>query len=306
MFLWLVFIVLIVFLLALDLGLLNRRAHVPSWREALLWCFLWVGLALLFNLGIWWRQGHEQALLFFTSYLVEQSLSIDNLFVFLLIFGYFQVPAQYQHKVLFWGIVGAVVMRGLFIAAGVTLIHQFHWIIYVFGAFLLFTAFRLLGGQDHQIQPEKNLVIRLARRLLPVSESFQKGRFFVRRDGRVLATPLFIVLLVVETTDIVFAVDSIPAVLAITTDPFLVYTSNIFAILGLRAFFFLLAGFLRRFAYLRYGLAAILAFVGAKMLSADFLRVPAGLALGVIAGFLAAAVLASILWPPRNHRGQET
>lgn len=297
---WIIFAAVILIMMALDLGVLNRRAHEVSFREALIWCAVWVSLALLFNLVVWWWRGPEDALLFLTGYLVEESLSVDNLFVFILIFSYFRVPSQFQHKVLFWGILGAVVMRGLFIAAGVTLIHRFHWVIYLFGVFLIYTGIRLALQKDKQeVDPEKNLFVRIFRRFFPVTPQFEGGRFFVRQSGRWLATPLFITVLVVESTDVVFALDSIPAILAITTDPFLVYTSNIFAILGLRSLYFALAGFMRMFHYLNYGLAVILAFIGVKMTMADIYHMPIQLALGVIAGVLAVSILASVLWKPQ-------
>ncbi len=297
---WIIFAAVILIMMALDLGVLNRRAHEVSFREALIWCAVWVSLALLFNLVVWWWRGPEDALLFLTGYLVEESLSVDNLFVFILIFSYFRVPSQFQHKVLFWGILGAVVMRGLFIAAGVTLIHRFHWVIYLFGVFLIYTGIRLALQKDKQeVDPEKNLFVRIFRRFFPVTPQFEGGRFFVRQSGRWLATPLFITVLVVESTDVVFALDSIPAILAITTDPFLVYTSNIFAILGLRSLYFALAGFMRMFHYLNYGLAVILAFIGVKMTMADIYHMPTQLALGVIAGVLAVSILASVLWKPQ-------
>ena len=297
---WIIFAAVILIMMALDLGVLNRRAHEVSFREALIWCAVWVSLALLFNLVVWWWRGPEDALLFLTGYLVEESLSVDNLFVFILIFSYFREQSQFQHKVLFWGILGAVVMSGLFIAAGVTLIHRFHWVIYIFGVFLIYTGIRLALQKDKQeMDPEKNLFVRIFRRFFPVTPQFEGGRFFVRQSGRWLATPLFITVLVVESTDVVFALDSIPAILAITTDPFLVYTSNIFAILGLRSLYFALAGFMRMFHYLNYGLAVILAFIGVKMTMADIYHMPIQLALGVIAGVLAVSILASVLWKPR-------
>lgn len=298
--LWVIFAVLIVAMMALDLGVINRRSHEITLREALRECALWVGLAMLFNLGVYFWYGSEKALLFLTGYLVEESLSVDNLFVFLLVFSFFAVPRRYQHKALFWGIIGAIFMRGAFIAAGVTLIHRFHWIIYVFGVFLVYTGARLLGEKDKEIHPERNPVIRLVRRWLPVTETYHEDRFFIRREGRWFATPLFIVLMVVETTDVIFAVDSIPAILAVTTDPLIVYTSNIFAILGLRALFFALAGFMRMFHYLNYGLSAILIFIGVKMLISDAYKIPAGAALGVIAGVLALSVLASVFFAPKR------
>jgi len=297
--LWGAFAVTIIFMMLLDLGVLNRRAHEVSMKEALLSCALWISLALVFNAGVWYFYGSEKAMLFLTGYLVEESLSVDNLFVFLLIFSYFNVSKKYQHKVLFWGILGAVVMRGLFIAAGVTLIHRFHWVIYIFGAFLVFTGFKLLQEREKDIHPERNPVIKLLRRFMPVTDRYYEDRFFIKSGKQILATPLFIVLLVVETTDIVFAVDSIPAILSITTDPLIVYTSNIFAILGLRALFFALAGFMQMFRYLNYGLSAILVFIGVKMLIVDLYKIPTAMALGVIAGVLTVSVLVSVLRPAK-------
>jgi tellurite resistance protein TerC len=296
--LWWVFGTVMLVMAVLDLGVFNRKAHVVSMKEALGWSAVWILLALLFNLGIYFWQGQEKALWFLTGYLVEESLSVDNLFVFLLIFSYFRVPAHYQHKVLFWGIIGAMLLRAVFIGVGVSLIHRFHWVIYLFGAFLIYTGIKLAGEKEKEIQPEKNPIIRLFRRLLPVTATFEGGNFFVRRERRTWATPLFIVLLVVETTDIIFAVDSIPAILAITTDPMIVYTSNIFAVMGLRALFFALAGFMQTFHYLNIGLAVVLTFVGAKMLVGDVYKMPAWLALGVIVAVLAVSVVFSVLKKP--------
>jgi len=280
-------------MLALDLGVFHRQAHTVTVREALIWSAVWISLALLFNVGVYIWSGPEPALDFLTGYLIEKSLSVDNIFVFVLIFSTFQVAPQYQHRVLFWGILGALIMRALLIALGVTLIHKFHWVIYVFGAFLIFTGIRMALQQERQIDPERHPVLRFLRRFLPITEHYEDGKFFVKRTGQVFATPLFIVLLVVETTDVVFAVDSIPAILAITLDPFIVYTSNVFAILGLRALYFALAGLVHRFHFLQYGLSIILVFVGVKMLLGDIYKIPPGIALGVIAGILLLSVLAS-------------
>ena len=290
-------------MLALDLGVFHRRAHVIKIKEALMWSGAWIILALLFNLGIYFWQGEERALEFLTGYLIEKSLSVDNIFVFLLIFSYFNVPSVYQHKVLFWGILGALIMRAVFIAAGITLIENFHWVIYVFGAFLILTGVRMALQKDRKIRPERNPVLRLFRRFVPVTKGYEGSRFLVKRAGRYLSTPLFVVLLVVETTDILFAVDSIPAILAVTLDPFIVYTSNVFAILGLRALYFAIAGIMRLFHYLHYGLSAILVFVGIKMFLADFYKIPIGIALGVIAVILIFAVIASVVWPHKNKPG---
>jgi tellurite resistance protein TerC len=264
---------------------------------------MWIGLALLFNLGIYFFRGSELALSFLAGYLIEKSLSVDNLFVFLLIFSYFSVPPKYQHKVLFWGILGALIMRAIFIFAGIELIRRFHWIIYVFGPFLIFTAIRMLVKKEKEIHPEKNPALKLLRRLISVTHDYEDGRFFVRRSDGIWATPLFVVLVVVETTDLIFAVDSIPAILAVTSDPFIVYTSNVFAILGLRALFFALAGAMRLFRYLPYGVAAILAFVGVKMILSEIYRIPIGIALGIIGGMLAVSMLASVFLPNGDKQG---
>ena len=295
--LWIAFNVFVLAMLALDLGVFHRKAHVIGLKEALAWSVVWVVLALLFNLGVYFWRGPETSLAFLTGYLIEKSLSVDNIFVFLLIFSYFRVPTLYQHKVLFWGILGALIMRAMFIAAGVTLIQNFHWIIYVFGAFLILTGIKMAWQKDKQIHPERNPVLRLFRRFMPVTDGYEDDKFFVKRAGRHWATPLFVVLLVVESTDLVFAVDSIPAILAITFDPFIVYTSNVFAILGLRALYFALAGIMGLFHYLHYGLSAILVFVGVKMLLADAYKIPVGIALGVVAAILVISVVASVLRP---------
>lgn len=284
-------------MLALDLLVFHRHAHVVKVKEALLFSAFWIALALAFNVVIWWWQGPEVALQFFTGYLIEKSLSIDNLFVFLLIFSYFAVPSIYQHRVLFWGVLGALVMRFVFIVAGAALLARFHWLIYVFGVFLIFTGLRMARKGDEEIHPEKNPVVNFVRRLMPVTPDYQGGRFFIRDMGRLMATPLFIVLVMVETTDVIFALDSIPAIFAITTDPFIVYTSNVFAILGLRSLFFALAGVMVMFHYLKLGLSAVLTFIGAKMVLADFLHIPIGISLLIIAGILIASVVASLIWP---------
>ena len=294
---WIAFNGFVLAMLALDLGVFHRTSHEIKLREALVWSAVWVALALAFNALIWSRYGQQRALEFLTGYLIEKSLSVDNIFVFVLIFTYFRVPAQYQHKVLFWGILGALLMRAAFIAAGVTLIQRFHWIIYVFGGFLVVTGIRMAVQQDKEIHPERNPVLRLAKRLMPVSTSYDGDRFFTMQGGRRAATPLFVALLLVETTDLIFAVDSIPAILAITQDPFIVYTSNVFAILGLRSLYFALAGVVRMFHYLSIGLAGVLVFVGGKMLLVDVVKMPTALSLGVIAAILAVSVVASVLRP---------
>ncbi|MGH7792599.1 MAG: TerC family protein [Thermodesulfobacteriota bacterium] len=296
---WVAFNVFVITMLVLDLGVFHRKSHVIKFKESLVWCAIWISLALLFNVGIYIWDGKKMAIEFLTSYLIELSLSVDNLFVFLLIFSYFRVPAKYQHRVLFWGILGAVIMRAIFIAAGITLIQKFHWIIYIFGGFLIFSGIKLALEKDKEIHPEKNPVLKLFRRFMPVLSRYKEGKFFLRRNQRYFATPLFIVLLVVETTDVMFALDSIPAVIAITTDPFIVYTSNVFAILGLRAIFFALAGIMRLFHYLHYGLSFILVFVGVKMLVSKFYEIPVEIALGVIVVVLTISVVFSIIKPQK-------
>jgi tellurite resistance protein TerC len=295
LFLWVIFNIFVLGILALDLLVLHRKAHAVSLREALAWSCAWVSLALVFCLGIYFFRGGEKALEFLTGYVIEWSLSVDNLFVFLVIFSYFAVPAIYQHRVLFWGILGALVLRAAFIATGTALLANFHWMIYVFGGFLIFTGIKLLCAGEEQIEPEKNPAVRLVRRFINITPTYEGQRFFIRKDAKLWATPLFLVLVVVETTDVIFAVDSIPAIFAITLDPFIVYTSNVFAILGLRALFFLLAGVMEMFRYLRVGLSFVLCFVGAKMLIADFYKIPIGISLGVVGGILVLSILASLL-----------
>ena len=304
--LWVGFNAFVLALLAVDLFVFHREAHEVRTREAAAWSVLWIALALLFGAGVSLFMGRAAGLEYFTGYVIEKALSVDNIFVFVLIFGYFQVPARYQHRVLFWGILGALLMRGAMIAAGAYLIEQFHWVIYVFGAFLVFTGIRMAAQGDHDLDPDANPVIRLIRRLVPVASTYHGQKFFVREQAagraRVVATPLFVVLALVETTDLIFAVDSIPAIFAVTRDPFIVYSSNVFAILGLRALYFLLAGVIGRFHYLKLGLSAVLVFVGLKMLAADLYPVPIGISLGVIVLMLAASVAASWMWPkPAGH-----
>ena len=299
--LWVGFNVMVLAMLAVDLGVFHRKAHAVSLKEAGGWSAVWVTLALAFNAGIYYFMGAEAGLEFLAGYLIEKALSVDNIFVFVLIFSYFRVPAMYQHRVLFWGVVGALVMRGAMIWAGAALIGRFHWIIYVFGAFLVFTGIRMATQKEHDIEPESSPVIRLVRRLVPVLPTYHGQSFFVRvgEAGRLAATPLFVVLVLVETTDLIFAVDSIPAIFAVTDDPFLVYTSNVFAILGLRSLYFLVADVIHRFHYLKLGLSAVLAFVGVKMLLTDVYKIPIGLSLGVIAALLLAAIGLSLLFPKR-------
>ena len=285
-------------MLVLDLGVFHRRTHVVKFREALLWSAMWIALAAVFAVIVYFWHGHAPALEFVTGYVIELSLSVDNLFVFLLIFRYFQVPTVHQHKVLFWGILGALIMRAIFILAGVGLIRQFHWIVYVFGALLVYSGIKLFRQENAEIHPEKNPLLRLFRRWIPVTKDYEGAKFFVRRPG-LYATPLFIVLLVVETTDVLFAVDSIPAILAITLDAFIVYTSNVFAILGLRSMYFALAGMMELFHYLHYGLSLVLMFVGGKMLVSHYYQIPTELALGIVAGILIISVVASMVHPRR-------
>jgi tellurite resistance protein TerC len=300
---WLGFTAVVVALLVLDLGVLNRRSHVLSLKEALSWSLGLITLALLFGLFIFWREGTQPALEYYTGYLIELSLSVDNLFVFILIFTYFGVPAEAQPKVLKWGILGAIVMRLIMIALGALLLNRFEWIIYVFGGILILTGFRMLFQQEERLEPEKNPIVRLARRILPFSNAWAGTRFFTRTvSGRVLATPLLLVLIVVEWSDLVFAIDSIPAIFAVTRDPFLVYSSNIFAILGLRALFFVLAGMLDKFVYLKPGVAMILVFVGVKMTLSHWVHIPTLVSLAVILSTLVAAVGLSILKSSRESR----
>ncbi len=296
--LWAVFNLFVVIMLVVDLKVFHRHAHEVSIREALLWSAFWIVLSLLFNVGIYLFEGSEVALQFFTGYIIEKSLSVDNLFVFLVIFSYFKVPPKYQHTVLFWGIIGALVMRGLLIFIGVTLIQQFHWILYIFGAFLLFTGIKMAFQDDTvDIHPENNIFVRVLRRFFPVTAGYHEGKFFVKAEKKRYATLLFVVIIVVETTDLVFALDSIPAVFAISRDPFIVYTSNVFAILGLRALYFALAGLLDLFHYLKLGLSIVLAFIGVKMLIEGFYEMPITIALGVVAGVLTLSIVASLLFP---------
>jgi tellurite resistance protein TerC len=299
---WVLFNLAVLAMLAVDLGVFHRTAHEVSMREAAVWSAVWVALSLLFNLGLYLWKGKEPALEFLAGYLIEKSLSVDNIFVFVMIFGFFAVPSVYQHRVLFWGILGALVMRGIFIAVGSALLTSFHWVVYIFGAFLIVTGVKMAVVRQSEIHPDRNPLVRLARRLLPVTSQYRGQKFFVREAGRLMATPLLLVLLVVESTDVIFAVDSIPAIFAITRDPFIVYTSNVFAILGLRSLYFLLAGAVTRFQYLKVGLAAILVFVGIKMTASGIVKIPIGASLGVIAAMLAASIVASMAATRRAER----
>ena len=299
---WVGFNVFVLAMLAVDLLIFHRDSHEVSMKEAAGWTAVWVALALVFNGGIYHYFGPEVGLQFLTGYLIEKALSVDNIFVFVLIFAYFRVPPQYQHRVLFWGILGALLMRGTMIGLGAVLIKQFHWIIYVFGGFLVLTGIRMANQKEHDIEPEANPVIRLIRKIWPVTNHYHGDKFFVTEEVpgkglRKVATPLFVVLVMVETTDLIFAVDSVPAIFAITQDPFIVYTSNVFAILGLRSLYFLLAGVIHKFHFLQLGLSVVLMFVGTKMLLTDTYKIPVGISLGVIAAILIISVLASLAFP---------
>ena len=294
---WIGFIAFVLAMLALDLGVFHRKAHVVKPREAGIWVAVWVSLALVFAAGLWYFENREIALTFLTGYVIEESLSVDNLFVMVVIFNYFAVPAQSQHRVLFYGILGALVMRGLFIGLGTLLLSRFEWILYVFGAMLLITGIRMMFKQDEQFEGEQNRVVRLVRRYVPLTPEYHGTQFFVVDNGRRVATPLLLVLILVEFTDLIFAVDSIPAIFGITRDPFLVFTSNIFAILGLRSMYFLLAAVIERFYLLKSGLAVILSFIGVKMLGEKFYHIDILLSLGIVLGTLALAITASMIWP---------
>jgi len=295
LWLWIGFHVILVMMLVLDLGVFHRRAHAVSLREAAIWSVVWVSLALLFNAAIYAWSGPAAGMEFLTGYLIEKALSVDNIFVFVLIFSYFRVPAPYQHRVLFWGVLGAILMRAGLIAVGASLIARFHWIMYLFGAFLVFTGVKMALQKHEAADPSGSPLVRFVRRLMPVSDEYDGQRFLTVRDGARVATPLLLVLVMVEASDLVFAVDSIPAIFAVTQEPFLVYTSNIFATLGLRSLYFLLAGVVAKFRFLKLGLAMILSFVGLKMLVMGVYKIPVGVSLGVIAAILAVSIVASLL-----------
>jgi tellurite resistance protein TerC len=300
LYFWILFNIFVLGMLALDLRVFNRRGHVIRFREALRWSAMYVGLAAAFAVGLYFWLGHQAALEFVTGYVLEVSLSVDNLFVFLVIFNYFAVPEDQQHRVLFWGVVGALIMRGIFIGTGVGLLSRVHWVLYIFGGLLIISGIRFLVLGEHKVDPRKNPVVRALRRLIPVTSDYQGGKFFVRKpqqNSRLYATPLLLVLVVIETTDIVFSVDSIPAILAITLNAFIVYTSNVFAILGLRSMYFAVSGLMKVFRFLHYGLALVLILVGLKMLVADYFRVPTAATLGVVAGVLLISILASVAFP---------
>jgi tellurite resistance protein TerC len=292
---WIGFNLFVIFMLALDLGVFHKHSHKVPVREAAIWTGVWISLAMAFNVLIYFDMGKVKALEFLTGYVIEYSLSVDNIFVFILIFTFFQVDDKYQHKVLFWGIIGALVMRAVFIFAGVALINRFHWIIYIFGGFLVFTGIRMLFGGESKVDPEKNPVVRFFRKFLPVTDTMHEERFFIRQKSRTYATPLFLVLLVIETSDLIFAVDSIPAVLAITQDTFIVYTSNILAILGLRSLYFAISGMMNYFRFLKLGLAFILSFVGIKMCISSLVEINIAYSLGVIISILIISIVASVV-----------
>jgi tellurite resistance protein TerC len=295
--LWIGFSLFILFMLSLDLGLFNRRAHAIKYREAAIWSGVWVTLAMVFAAIVFYYQGSSRGLEFVTGYLIELSLSVDNLFVFLLIFSYFKVPSKYQHRVLFWGVLGALVMRLTMIFIGATLINRFHWIIYIFGAFLVYTGIKMFTQEDNDFQPEDNALVRFVTRILPMTRTYDEKKFFTRIDGNLTGTLLLLVLVIVEVADLVFAVDSIPAIFAITTNAFIVYTSNVFAILGLRSMYFLLAGVVEKFHYLKIGLAIVLTFIGAKMLIvAVHINIPILFSLAFVALVLLSSVVASLVW----------
>jgi tellurite resistance protein TerC len=298
--LWIGFTLFVLAMLALDLGVFHRQAHEVSVREALAWTAVWIALALLFNAGVYVWFGPERALEFLTGYVIEKALSVDNIFVFLVIFSYFAVPAVFQHRVLFWGVLGALLMRAIFILLGAALLEKFHWVIFIFGVFLVVTGVKLLVQRSSEVHPERNPLFRLFRRLVPSVSDYRSSQFTVVENGNWYVTPLLLVLVAIEATDIVFAVDSIPAIFAVTRDPFIVFTSNIFAILGLRALYFALAGVMDKFHYLRVGLALVLAFVGTKMMLADLYKIPIVASLAVVAMLFTGSIAASLLRPPRK------
>lgn len=298
LWLWVGFNAFVLVMLALDLGVFHRKCHTVTLRESLTWTAVWVALALVFNAGLWHYRGGDVALEFFTGYVIEKSLSVDNIFVFVMLFTYFRVPSQYQHKVLFWGILSALIMRAIMIGVGSVLIAKFSWILYIFGAFLILTGLKMIFKKEEEIHPENNPVVRWFKRFIPVTPDYRGDRFWVRENGVLFATPLFMVLILVEITDVIFAVDSIPAIFAVTKDPFIVYTSNVFAILGLRSLYFALSGVMDKFHYLKVGLGAVLAFVGVKMLLGHTpYKIDTLLALGVIVSILTTSIIASLVFP---------
>ena len=300
--LWITFNIFIAIMLILDLGVFHKKSHVVTVKEALSWTAVWIGMAFCFNVFVYYHIGETEAFEFLTGYVIEKSLSVDNIFVMVLIFSYFQVPNQYQHKVLFWGIIGALLMRVLFILSGVELIHRFHWLIYIFGGFLVITGIRIITSGELKLSPEKNPLVRIAKKLFRITPTFEGDKFFVKKESKLWATPLLLVVLVVEFTDLIFAVDSIPAILAITDDSFIVYTSNVFAILGLRSLYFAIAGIEGYFKYLKYGLSIILVFVGIKMCISDIYKVPIEISLAFIVMTLAVSVLSSMVLSSQEKR----
>jgi tellurite resistance protein TerC len=298
---WIAFVAIIAVMFIVDL-VVFRKSHEIRFREALIWTAVWVGLAALFNVAVWTLLGQAKGLEFMTGYLIEESLSVDNLFVFIMIFSYFGISKLHQPKILKWGIIGALIMRGIFIVVGIGLIERFHWIIYIFGAILVYTGIKMAFGGEEKVEPEKNLVVRLMRRFVPITKRIREDRFLVRKCGVMAATPLLLALVVVETSDLIFAVDSIPAVLAVTHDPFIVYSSNVFAIMGLRSLYYLLAHVIEMFVYLKLGVSCILAFVGAKMILSDIVEIPLHFSLGVIIGVLVISVLASVMFGGKHKK----
>ncbi|WP_318556500.1 TerC family protein [Geobacter anodireducens] len=302
---WVGFAIIMLVVFALDLGVFNRKSHEIKFREALTWTLVWVSLALSFNAWIYFEMGPTKAMEFFTGYLIEQSLSVDNLFVFIMIFSYFHITKVHQPKILKWGIIGALVLRAIFILAGIGLIERFHWMIYVFGGILVVTGFKMAFGGEEQIEPEKNPMVRLVRKLVPITKRIRDDRFFVKKGGVRAATPLFLALVMVESSDLIFAVDSIPAVLAVSRDPFIVYTSNVFAIMGLRSLYYLLANVMEMFVYLKLGVSVILAYVGVKMLLVDIYHIPIIFSLGTIVGVLAISIITSVTIGNRRARAAQ-
>ncbi len=297
---WVAFTLFILIMLALDLGIFHRKSHVIGVQEAIRWTLVWIGLAFIFNVSVWFWFGPDRALEFLTGYLIEKALSVDNLFIFIVIFSYFAVPRALQHRVLYWGILGALVLRAIFIGVGAILLQKFHWIIYPFGLLLIWTGIKLFFERAAAIDPEKNLITRFFKRFIPMTPDFRGSSFFVVQDKRLYATPLLLVLFTIEMTDLIFAVDSIPAIFAVTSDPFIVYTSNIFAILGLRALYFAIAGVVEKFCYLRIGLALVLAFVGTKMLISGYFKIPIALSLAIVVLLIGGSIVASIFFPPKK------
>jgi tellurite resistance protein TerC len=299
-FFWVSFLAIILLLLSLDLGVFHRHAHAVKMKEAAIWSFVWILLSCCFGMWVYRSFGRQYGLEFYTGYLIEYALSVDNVFVFIIIFNYFAVPAKLHHRVLFWGILSALIMRASFILAGAALVRSFHWVLYIFGAFLIFTGIKILRQGDAEVEPERNPAVKLFRKMVPMSSRYESGGFFVKESGKLLATPLALVLVTVEFTDVVFATDSIPAIFGVTQDPFIIYTSNVCAILGLRSMYFLLSAVIRRFAYLGTGLGIVLMFIGLKMLVSSFYEISIGLSLSIVALILAGSILLSLLFPKGN------